>query len=62
MAVNEKYGGIDGHTGRQEVVDDFIETMTIERNKQKINKMLNNSLNLSLFHRRCGFKLIRSVI
>jgi hypothetical protein len=41
MAVNEKYGGIDGHTGRQEVVDDFIETMTIERNKQKINKMLN---------------------
>jgi hypothetical protein len=23
------------------VVDDFIETMTIERNKQKINKMLN---------------------
>jgi hypothetical protein len=41
MAVNEKYGGIDGHTGRQEVVDDFIESMTIERNKQKINKMLN---------------------
>ena len=41
MAVNEKYGGIDGHTGRQEVVDNFIETMTIERNKQKINKMLN---------------------
>jgi molybdenum cofactor biosynthesis enzyme MoaA len=22
-------------------IDDFIETMTIERNKQKINKMLN---------------------
>jgi hypothetical protein len=42
MAVNEKYGGIDGLTGRQEVVDD--------------------SLNLSLFHSWCGFKLVRSVI
>jgi hypothetical protein len=41
MAVNEKYGGIDGHTGRQEVVDDFVNTMIIERNKQKLNKMLN---------------------
>lgn len=41
MEVNIKYGGLDNVTSRTQAVDDFIETMKVERIKKQNNKIIN---------------------
>jgi hypothetical protein len=41
MEVNAKYGGLDGNTNPQHILDDFVESLKIERIKQRNNTIRN---------------------